>query len=145
MRCFVERTIDLENLWSVIVFADRLSDVDPGLVFIAGGDLITLDDLRMAAHTRNRATVDAALAPRLAGTPLATALAPGLTASEDATLDALVAEFRSAARREPLGLAPVVAFVLRQRRELRQLFRIIWGVALRVPASAIAVTSGAAP
>lgn len=144
MRHFVRRTIDLENLWSVLVFADRLSDVDPRTVFIEGGARITLDDLQLAARTRNRATVEAHLAPRIVDTPLAAALGPGLKPAEDATLDALVAEFRSAARRDPLGLANVVLFVLRQRVELRQLFRILWSVTLHVPPGTMAVALGVA-
>jgi vacuolar-type H+-ATPase subunit C/Vma6 len=143
LRLFVRRTIDLENFSALLVVADGLSELEPGSVFIPGGDRITLGDVELAARSRNRATVEAALAPRAVGTPLAAAMNPARGASEDATLDALVAEFRARARADPLSLASVISFVLRQRRELSQLFRIIWSVALRVPPESTAVAWGA--
>ncbi len=46
---------------------------------------------------------------------------------------ALIAEYRTMARAEPLGLAPVLLYVLRLRAEHRALQRILWQLALGVP------------
>jgi len=144
MRHFVERSIDLENLWAAMVIAGQHADVDPAVVFIEGGALVTVADLQLAADTQNPADLAAALAPRVRQTPLADALAAAPRPADDAALHALVAEFRARARREPLGLAPVIHFALRQRAELRSLLRIIWSISLGVPGAVIQGAVGAA-
>jgi vacuolar-type H+-ATPase subunit C/Vma6 len=144
MRRFVERIIDLENVRAALVIAEHPTDIEPGSVFVAGGRIVTVDDLDLAATSRARADVVARLAPRVAGTPLAAALAADGRPADDSVLDALVAEFHRLALREPLGTAPVILFVLGQRAELRALMRILWSVSLGVPRSAIERAVGAA-
>jgi vacuolar-type H+-ATPase subunit C/Vma6 len=144
MRLFVERIIDLENLRAALVIAEHPTDVEAGALFVAGGRVVTVDDLRFAGSSRARPDVAARLAPRVAGTPLAAALVADGRPADDAVLDALVAEFRRLALREPLGTAPVILFVLGQRAELRALVRILWSVSLGMPPSAIERAVGAA-
>jgi len=144
MRLFVSRVLDLENLWAALVLAEHRTDVDPASVFVPGGQIVTGDDLRAAATSGSVAKVAARLAPRVVGTPLAVALAAGRRPADDGALDALVREFRRFALREPLGTAPVILFVLRQRAELRNLLRILWGISLGVPRAAIERAVGAA-
>jgi vacuolar-type H+-ATPase subunit C/Vma6 len=144
MHRFVERIIDLENVRAALVIAEHPTDVEPGSVFVAGGRVVTVDDLRLAATSRARADVVARLAPRFAGTPLAAALVADGRPADDSVLDALVAEFRRLAIREPLSTAPMILFVLGQRAELRALMRIVWSVSLGVPRSAIERAVGVA-
>jgi vacuolar-type H+-ATPase subunit C/Vma6 len=144
MRRFVERVIDLENLRAALVLAEHPTDLDPGMVFVAGGRIVTADDLRLATSARARPEVVAALAPRVNGTPLAAALGSDGRPADDAVLDALAAEFRRFALREPLGTAPVILFVLGQRAELRALLRILWSISLGMPRPAIERSVGAA-
>ncbi|MFI5310994.1 MAG: V0D/AC39 family V-type ATPase subunit [Gemmatimonadales bacterium] len=144
MRLFVERTIDLENLWAALVIAEQRTDIEPVSVFAEGGRVVTLDDLQLAAASKAPADVAAHLAPRARGTPLAAALVAGPRPADDAVLDALVAEVRRFAFREPLGTAAVIQFVLRQRAELRALQRILWCVSLGMPRAAIERAVGVA-
>jgi len=137
MRLFVERSIDLENLWTALILADQHSDVDPASVFVEGGALLRLDDLAAAEQATSRVDIAERLHERVAHTALAPALATGSRAIDDTALGALIREFRDFSRREPLGLAPVVLFVLRQRAELHALMRIAWSIALQVPAALI--------
>jgi hypothetical protein len=113
-------------------------------VFVAGGRIVAVDDLRFAGSSRSRPDMAARLAPRVAGTPLAAALVADGRPADDGVLDALVAEFRRLALREPLGTAPVILFVLAQRAELRTLVRILWSVSLGMPRSAIERAVGVA-
>jgi len=161
MSRFVERTIDLENLRAALVLSAQATELEPAALFIEGGALITLDDLRFAAALQQPgqpAPAPRALAlqlgARVRGTPLEAALgarsseaAPGRAAEsydDDAALRALVAEQRAFARRDPLGLGPVVLFALRQREELRSLMRLLWSVSLGMPAERRAQAAGGA-
>ena len=130
MRRFVATTIDLQNLWTALALAESAFDGDAGTLFTAGGTIVTADDVRRAAESRSVAVVTASLRPRAARTVVAAALDADSSTREGAALAALTAEFRKVTRREPLSTAPIIAFVLRQRVELRALLRITWGIAL---------------
>jgi vacuolar-type H+-ATPase subunit C/Vma6 len=138
MRLFVRRSIDLENLWAALVVAGHKPDADPAAMFVEGGAIVTIADMKLAADSGDPDTLAAALAPRVHRTPLAAALYAAPRPADEAALEALVVEFKSLARSEPLGLAPVIHFALRQRAELRALLRIIWSVAMGIPAAEIA-------
>jgi vacuolar-type H+-ATPase subunit C/Vma6 len=144
MRHFVERSIDLDNIWSLLLISEQEMDVTVDDVFLAGGAVISRGDFTRSLSSHDKANILAHLAPRVAGTPLAAALDPLAAEAEDAALRALVAEFRRLARREPLSLAPVIVFFLRQRVELRALTRLIWSVALRVPPERVKRALGSA-
>lgn len=151
LRRFTERTVDLANLWTTLVLADHHADVDPATLFVPGGRLVRVEDLAFAMSAEHQLAVAQRLGPRVVGTPLAAALAvitsPAIVVSrdaEDAALAALAEEFRTLARREPTSLAPVVAFVLQQRAELRALLRVVWSVSVGIPAVNIRQSVGAA-
>ena len=57
---------------------------------------------------------------------------------DEAILTARVAAQRAAARRAPLGPAPVLWYALELRAETVALSRIIWGLALGAPPEALA-------
>lgn len=133
MRRFAERTIDLENLWSVLILADQHADLDPASIFVCGGTLIRADDIAAAQIAGSRFDIAERLRVRVAHTPLAAALTAANRSAEDAAARALEREFRALARTAPLSLAPVVHFVLRQRVELQALLRVTWSIAMHVP------------
>jgi vacuolar-type H+-ATPase subunit C/Vma6 len=144
LRLFVERTIDLENLQSMLALSSHASDLPPGRLFVDGGTIVTIGDLAAAREAGSAAGVAARLATRVRGTPLAAMLDPGARSAEGAALDALTEEFRRLARDAPLSLAPVILFALRQRAELRMLLGIVWGVSLGVPRATVERMAGIA-
>jgi vacuolar-type H+-ATPase subunit C/Vma6 len=144
MRAYVSRVIDAENLWTALALADGAPDVDPASVFLPGGAVIRLADLTTAARTQSIGAFEAAIRARTVGTPLARALDADPRAREDRFLDAMIDEVRRDARREPLGTAPIVAFFLRQRREVRVLQGIAWGIALGAGRTVLERTTGVA-
>jgi len=144
MRAFVQRTIDIENLRTALALASQPSDIAPGRLFVEGGSIVTIDDLGAARSRGTETELRAKLALRVRGTPLAAMLDHGMRSADDVALDALVDEFRRRARDEPLGLAPVVLFVLKQRVELRTLLRILWSISLGVPRATVARMAGVA-
>jgi vacuolar-type H+-ATPase subunit C/Vma6 len=144
MAHFVERTIDLENLRAALAIIGHPSDLGPGALYVPGGAIITEADMAAASACGARAEFGERLRQRARGTPLAAMLEPGGRSPEGATLDALVAEFTRLAREGPLTLAPVIAFVLRQRAELHALLRIVWSISLGVPRALVARAAGAA-
>jgi vacuolar-type H+-ATPase subunit C/Vma6 len=143
MRAFVERIVDIENLWTALALADGAADVNPDVLFVPGGALVRVDDLVLAATTRSSSALAAVLRRRVRRTPLGVALAGDVAGREARALHGLIAEFRRAALRDPGSTAPVIAFVLRQRAELRTLLRLVWGVAMGAPAARLAAGEAA--
>lgn len=145
LRRYVTRVIDQANLWTALVLAEHPTDTETSFLFIDGGSLINLDDLEFALSTAQRDDLADRLRPRLASTPFARAV--DVTVGRDVadvSLDALVREFDVLARVQPASAAPVIAFVLRQRAELRTLLRILWSAALGMPVATIRETAGLA-
>jgi vacuolar-type H+-ATPase subunit C/Vma6 len=144
MRHYVERTIDLENLSAAVVLAGHHTDASPASVFISGGALVTLDDLTFAADATSGDAILQHLSARVgAAPPLLAALHPGARTGADAALSAMIGEFRLRSLREPVGLAAVIAFWLRQRAELGALQEIVWRITLGVPRKPPAELAGA--
>jgi len=133
LRLYVQRSIDLQNLWTARLLAEQRADAAADAMFVPGGALVTVDDLRYAVAARSVEALSARLAPRVARTPLAAALGPATDAPDDAALAALIAEFRARARRAPLGLSLVIVYILRLRTEHRALLRTLWQLSLGVP------------
>jgi vacuolar-type H+-ATPase subunit C/Vma6 len=114
------------------------------------GDAALRDFVRITTLTQRAFTAllspepDQALAPLRAespGTPLGRALSVGTPHAETierAALETQLIAQRRLARTEPLGLGPVLYFLVRLRAELRDLGRIAWGVALDAPRAMLA-------
>ncbi len=134
LRHYVQRTVDLVNAWTARLIAEQRSDAGPDALFVEGGAVITIDDLQFAVDAGSVPPLRERLRPRVAGTPIAVALIPATRAPDDAVLMALIAEYRTMAREEPLGLAPVLLYAMRLRAEHRALQRILWQLSLGVPA-----------
>jgi len=144
MALFVERTLDLANLAAAQVLAENASDLEARSFFVAGGRLIESDDLAFAARCKSGPELASRLAARVDKTPLEVALDTARRGSADALLEAEVCEFQREAMRAPLSSAPVILFVLLQRRELRALQRILWSLALGVPQPLVERATGGA-
>ena len=95
-----------------------------------------------AALADDPAAALAALAAEMPTTPLGGLLArgavPGAEALDRAALETQLVVQRAHARRDPIGLGPLLYFVARLRAEMRDLTRIAWGVALGMPSPALA-------
>jgi vacuolar-type H+-ATPase subunit C/Vma6 len=140
LASYVAQTIDLMNLWTVLLhFPERASELTD-LTFIDGGQTIDrelFDELlgqdsiqdvqRVAGKAFQGSSIGAALSVQ--GRPL--------SSLEGAVLGAQLQEQRRAARTRPEGPAPLVLFFLELRAELLNLRRIIWGKALEAPAALV--------
>jgi vacuolar-type H+-ATPase subunit C/Vma6 len=132
---FVRDTIDIENALAAFVMSaapgGATLTVEPEVV--PGGKRITQQLFLDAVG---------AAEPRAAARLLAARLAPLLTAdmleSEAAILNARRATLRQQVRRNAIGAATVLLYVLDLRAEALALQRIIWGLALAAPRSEIA-------
>jgi vacuolar-type H+-ATPase subunit C/Vma6 len=139
LRAFVRTIIDVENAWAAQALAAQRADVTPAELFVHGGALVTAADLAEASATRTCSALVAKIHAQAPNSAPDLALAPPVGVSaEDAVSDAMIRAARVEARREPLGLAPVILLVLRTRAELQTLHRIVWSIALGVPVGAIA-------
>jgi len=134
---YVRATVDLENASTAMQLAAQRSDIDAGLLFVPDGRWLDRARFLDAAHASDAVAASATLARAFRGTPLArVATAVPRRAFEDAALSAELRWSIDAARRTPLGAAPVIAFFLRLRAEVRDLRFIIWRIALGAPPAA---------
>jgi vacuolar-type H+-ATPase subunit C/Vma6 len=133
MATYVGRAVDVANCWSALLVAAPERDADPAVLFLEGGRLVTRDEFQRAATTRDRSAAAAILDPIVRRSPVAavTSLDGG---TEERVRRGLEQEQRDLARREPLGLAPVIRYWLQLRGEREVVQRIIWAVAVGAPA-----------
>jgi hypothetical protein len=131
-RAFVvyrAQLVDIENAQAALVLATRGGDLDREALFLAGGARVTLATFLLACASPEAARET--LSHAFAKTPLATALfAAGSSAIEDAALAWQIATQARLRRTDPLGLAAVLALVLRRRDEARRLRRAAWATLL---------------
>jgi len=133
---YVAQVIDLENAFAALVLAEQGQDVRPAEGYVHGGQRLSLRAFCTAASAGELREAGSVLAFTFAGTPFAEAfraLAAERAGLEEEVLALQIQHAERAARRDPLGIAPVVAYSLRLRGESLDLRRIIWGVALGAP------------
>ena len=141
LRGYVRQAIDVENTLAALGLVERTADLTPKDSFVAGGERISIVAFEEAVQTGSAAGVATRLARAFGASPLAGPLsqraneAAGL---EAALLRARLTEQRRAARTDPLGPAPLLAFVLGLRAETADLRSIIWGLALGAPRAQLA-------
>lgn len=136
LAAYVREVIDLENVYTALVLAAEGKDVTPRDAFLEGGERVSL--AAFEAATAAGAAVEAShrLAAGFAGTPLGPVVErfagdPG--GLEDALLRTRIRALVGAMRTDPLSPAPLLGYALRLRAQVRDLQRIIWGVALAAP------------
>lgn len=131
---FVRESVDVENASTALQFASYPSKTDPATLFIPEGQSLDLETFVAVANTHDSNQATQLIARAFHGTPLAGVFAMrGRKAFEDTTLKAQLRRATDAARRFPLGVAPIIAFVVRIRAEVRNLRLIIWRVASGAP------------
>jgi vacuolar-type H+-ATPase subunit C/Vma6 len=141
LRAHVRDTVDLENIWAALLLAGDGGDVEPAECFIPGGDRVTPAVFEDAATAPDRALAGHRLARAFGARPIGRALfrtAGRPSELEGELLAAQVKERRAAARLDPLSSAPLLAYALALRAETRMLEQLVWGVALGLPAAALA-------
>lgn len=138
LRDHARFVVDAQNCWWAVSLAG-LSTPDeravPARWFLRGGRRLPLSAYEGAIRTASRTAAGALLAGCFPRTPLGSALEAGgsMEALDDAAATTAMAAARMAARADPLGTGPIISYVLRQRGELRDVRRLVWGHALAAP------------
>ncbi|MDP1649714.1 MAG: V-type ATPase subunit [Rubrivivax sp.] len=140
LRECLRTRIDLVNAQAALELAGAPSGAQAAPLFIAGGQALDRERFLAAAGAASRAAAGAVLAHAFAGTPLAALLAGA--AEDPARLEAAglahaIATQRRRSRVDPLGSAPVQAFLARLHAQSADLRRLAWGLALGVPEAAL--------
>lgn len=130
---YVRLLVDAENATSALALASGAIEHDREMLFIPGGELISLEAYHELAMLKPH-DARARLSRIVAGTQLApiASAAPG-TNPDDAILTAHLREMHRTARLSPLSLSVMLEYVLRLRAEMHDIARIIWGIAMQMP------------
>jgi vacuolar-type H+-ATPase subunit C/Vma6 len=131
LRLWVQGIIDLENAFTALQLAGQRTSLAPAQFFIPGGRALKLVAFTAIANAGSVPAAVVQLAASLRDSTLGPVFAhlPSRPV-EDAALDAELRRTATAARRSPLGAAPVISFFTRLRAEVRDLRLIIWRIAL---------------
>lgn len=138
LRAWVEETIDLENVRTVLQLATRVKH-DEVLAMLHPGGRVPLDRLADAARADSPENMLAALAALLGGALGATLRRHGgdPVVADDALLAARIARLRDVARQDPVHASSVLLYALRLRAQVTLIRQAIWRQALGgAPASA---------
>jgi vacuolar-type H+-ATPase subunit C/Vma6 len=137
---YVEQVVDVMNTWSVLLhFVER----DPSIVdmtFVEGGRWLTRDVFHKLMQLETRPQVEKRLAWEFRNSALASAFRndiQNLAQLENGMLRAQIDWQNRAVRIDPSGAAPIIGFAIELRAQVVTLRGIIWGVALKAPASLI--------
>jgi vacuolar-type H+-ATPase subunit C/Vma6 len=136
LRAFTGAAIDLCNAQ---LLAGEPPELDAADFFVAGGVTLSLDEFIEAARAGSAQAAWSRLSAALARSPFGRGLS--ISVEDAARLDRAflanaLARLSRAARREPLGTAPVLHVLLLVEAQCRDLRSLAWGAALGVPASA---------
>lgn len=140
LRRFVERTVDLENAWTALLWDGAPEEPPAEGFFLEGGRVLDRERFRGILSGESSEERRSVLARAFGETPLGRAFGrsvPDPGALEGPALRARIREERAAALREPLGPAPLLLYALRLRAEAFDLRRIVWGVALGAPSAEV--------
>ena len=135
-RHYVEQTIDLDNARAALLLAASGTELPAGDFFLPGGRHVSRAVFLDAAAAGSLATAARQLAVPLAAQGVGELMirhAGDVARLDWALLRARVRALRLEARRDPLGAAPVLAYVLRLRAQVVALRRCLWGMELGLP------------
>jgi len=135
LRAFVRLLVDVQNCWSAIIVHGEQDAAVAMSLFISGGERVGRRRFERAFAASSRSDAADILAPAFGRATLGVALrdhAPPASL-DGAALTTALGWARQAARRAPLGTAPIIWYVLRQRAELRAAQQLTWGLALSAP------------
>jgi vacuolar-type H+-ATPase subunit C/Vma6 len=131
LRVYVAESIDLLNAEAMLELAAGGHELVPQEVILDGGRGLTRPVLAAAAGAGSAARD--LLASAVRGTDLAPMLEAISTAGELELLQARIAAWRRRALADPVGIAPLLEYLLRLRAETVQLHWLIWSAALGMP------------
>jgi vacuolar-type H+-ATPase subunit C/Vma6 len=129
LTAFVRDTADASNALTALQVAGHSISIAPDELFLPAGRQLTREAFLQASGATSVAAAQAILERAMRGTPLARAFTGSVSDVEDELLVTRMLRAVRDAWRAPLGAAPVVAFVLRLRAEVRDLCLIIWRLA----------------
>ncbi|MGH7696024.1 MAG: V-type ATPase subunit [Gemmatimonadaceae bacterium] len=130
----VRDTIDLENASTALQLAAQRSSTAAGQFYISHGKQLDRAAFLRAASAPGAASAVAVLKRAFRGSPLAPVFRSVLHSSfAESVLRAEQRRAMDAARRAPLGVAPIIAFLVRLRAEVRDMQFVIWRTALGAP------------
>lgn len=133
LTSYVSDTADVENAMTALQLAGQPTTIAPEEFFLPGGRYLSRDSFLAVATSPSLAAGQALVEREFRDTPFAHAFGGSLRDVEDRVL---AVRLRDAVRKAllfPLGAAPVIAFVLRLRAEVRDLCLIIWRLAAGAP------------
>lgn len=130
---FVTDTADTENAITALQLAGQRTSIAPGEFFLPKGRHLDLEAFLAVAKAPDATVASALLERAFRATPYANAFSGSLRDVEERILTARLRHAVRNALRFPLGAAPVIAFVLRLRAEVRDLCLIIWRLAAGAP------------
>jgi vacuolar-type H+-ATPase subunit C/Vma6 len=137
LRSWVRAVIDADNALTLATLLQQPAVTRDPAAWVPGGARLQAGDFARVLEADSVEAGMEILIASLAGSPLQAALRrypPGDGRVELAVLSALLSAQLWAARRAPLGTAPVLAYVLRLRAEAIDLRTIVWGASLGAPA-----------
>jgi vacuolar-type H+-ATPase subunit C/Vma6 len=136
LRAYVEETLDLENLRSALMLVVNELEQSADAVFLPGGRRITIDRFRAAVKAGSFPAAASLLAEGFGVSEVARLVRRLATAPLDLEAALLLYRIRSLrdqARRDPLGPAPLLWYLLRLRAQIVNLSFLQWGAALGLP------------
>ncbi|MFO0597982.1 MAG: V-type ATPase subunit [Myxococcaceae bacterium] len=142
LRRFVAHRLDVSNAQAALLLVGA-REVEPARCFVEGGACLEKDAFLAAARAETPREAMLQLRQGLARSPLARLVAPGDEGPVDALrleragAALLLDEQQKAAREDPLGSGPALAFLLRLEVMARDVRRIAWAAALGAPASVV--------
>lgn len=137
LRLYVRGIIDLENALTAVMLAGGAGD-RPELTPVPGGERLSPARWKAIAGAGSAAAAMVLAGEAFTGSPLAHAFSGvgGVALARARASATALAIARSRARTAPLSSAPLVAYVVGVREEVRQLQRLVWALALGAPPAA---------
>lgn len=136
----VQLQSDLQNAWTALALAAGTVAHEPAELFLPAGEIVTVELFCACARERSIEGARALLLRRLPRTVVARVIGADVARweQEDLALREALALVTRDGRVDPLGVVAILQYVLRLRAEIRDLGRIVWGVALNVPRTMLA-------
>lgn len=133
LATYVSDIADIENAMTALQLAGQRITIAPGEFFLPQGRHLDLEVFVAIAESPDVAAGRALVQHAFRATPFASAFSGSPRDIEDGILTLRLRDAVRNALLHPLGAAPVIAFVLRLRAEVRDLCLILWRIAAGAP------------
>ncbi len=145
LRHYVQQSIDLDNARTAMLLAASDTELQADEFFLRGGSRLSPAVFQNAAEAGSALAAARRLAGPLAADGVGEMLiqrAGDIARLDEALLRARANALKLEARLDPLGAAPVLAYVLRLRAQVVALRRCLWGIELGIPPARRAAALG---